>query len=186
MKISRAFRCSAPFVLLLIVRAAATQEDTNPSDWGKFESLNLEARRVGIPTTLDSRMLYSRATGDIRIEREVSDPKDPQRGTILMVAGRVFASKGLKSKPGSEIDALDQPLLYSLLLAQVLTRSMSIGPAALTTPQKIAFEDTTRDIRFATPSASKRPFGVNAMGTLVSEPEKMPSPRAMPTPICPS
>ncbi len=158
---SSLFRLSA-FVLLALIAAPASSKDCAASqdpcgkhtEWNDFESIRLRTTQEGETGALESLVRASRANNDLQVDvDDSSDPKHPQHGTILMVGGRVFASKGLTLTPGAEIDALDGPFLYSILVGKVLSRALPSGPDMLTRPQEVAHRDETTGIQFATPSA---------------------------------
>jgi hypothetical protein len=159
---SMASRFIATLTLLLAstsVIAADCGASTDPCgtqiQWSEFESMHLQSFQVGTPSDLSSYLQSSRENGDFRIDVDIFDAKQPQHGTIMMVAGRVMVSKGLILTPGTEIDALDQPLLSLILVGKVLGRALPAGPGSVLAPQKVSHLDTTAGIQFATPSAQR-------------------------------
>jgi hypothetical protein len=154
------YRWLAFLVATFVVGSATAKECAAGNDpcgkqteWNEFESIHLRVIQDGAPTVLESNLQTSRKNNDLRVDIEISDPKEPQHGTILMVGGRVFVSKGMTLTRGAEIDALDGPVLYSILVGKVLSRALPSGPDVLTGPQKVAHRDETTGIQFATPSA---------------------------------
>jgi hypothetical protein len=109
--------------------------------------------QLGSPGVMSSYLQTSRLNNDLRVDLDITASEQPQRGTILMVGGRVFVSKGVKLEPGAEIDALDGPVLYTILTTKVLGRALPAGPGKTLGSQKFAHRDEKAGIQFATPSA---------------------------------
>jgi hypothetical protein len=109
--------------------------------------------QAGSPGVMSSYLQTSRANNDLRVDIDITGSENAEHGTILMVGGRVFVSKGLALESGAEIDALDGPLLYTILVTKVLGRALPAGPGIAVGPQKFAHRDDKTGIQFATPSA---------------------------------
>jgi len=150
-----------PMLALLLAATSVIAKDCSEStdpcgtqiQWSQFEAIHLQSGRVAGPPGLTADLQVSRDNGDFQIDVDVADAKQPQHGTIMMVAGRVMVSKGLTLKPGAEVDALDEPLLTLMLVGKVLARAMPAGPASVISPQRVSHVDTATGIRYATPSA---------------------------------
>jgi hypothetical protein len=149
-----------PLLCLLFSAGVAAEdcaEKTAPcgkkTEWNEFETLRLRMTQVGSPGVMGSRLQTSRVNNDLRVDIDITGPEKPQHGTILMVGGRVFVSKGLTLEPGTEIDSLDGPVLYTILTTKVLGRALPAGPGTTTGPQHFAHRDEKTGIQFATPSA---------------------------------
>lgn len=123
------------------------------TEWNEYETVALHVNQEGMPGPNNYYMQSSRKNGDLQVDIDIPDSHAPQHGTILMVEGRTFLSKGLKLTQGSEIDALDGPVLSVILTGKVLSRALPEGPAALTRKQQVMHEDKKTGIQFATPSA---------------------------------
>ena len=92
-------------------------------------------------------------TYDIQVDIETSDGKETKKGKIMMVGGRVMATKGPITEPGYEIDALDSAILEQILVIRLLGASIPNGPTEKGI-QQIDFTNQKTGIKFATPSAS--------------------------------
>lgn len=83
---------------------------------------------------------------------EVDNPG--QKGTIKLVEGRAMLTRGLALGPGSEIDALDGPVLNFQLVISLLARAVPAGPDKMTGTQEITLDEKERPLQVATKSAS--------------------------------
>ena len=92
------------FLVCLLFSAAAVAEDCvekadpcgKKTEWNEFGAVRLQTTQVGSPGVMSSYLQTSRANGDLRVDIDVTGAEQPEHGTILMVGGRVFVSKGLK------------------------------------------------------------------------------------------
>jgi hypothetical protein len=123
------------------------------TEWNEFEAVRLRMTQLDSPGVMSSYLQTSRLNNDLRVDIDITGAEPAQHGTILMVGGRVFVSKGLKLEKGAEIDALDGPVLYTILTTKVLGRALPGGPGNAIGPQKFAHRDEKTGIQFATPSA---------------------------------
>ena len=142
------------------------------TEWNEFETVRLRMTQVGSPGVMSSYLQTSRMNNDLRGDIDITGQPQPQHGTILMVGGKVFVSNGLTLEPGAEIDALDGPMLYTILATKILSRALPAGPDMLAGPQKVAHRDATTGIQFATPSAEgfvSPPWSVS--GTVAPKPD---------------
>jgi hypothetical protein len=122
------------------------------TEWNEFETIRLQMAQFGMPTPSIWYVQSSQKNHDLRVDFDSSDPHS--QGTIMMVEGSVFVSKGVELTPGAEIDSLDSPVLAVILTGKVLSRALPGGPSALAgKKQQIKFEDKSTGIQFATPSA---------------------------------
>ncbi|HWW19650.1 MAG TPA: hypothetical protein VNZ06_02490 [Steroidobacteraceae bacterium] len=145
--------CGLWVVLLAGLSGPALSNPTaQPAQWGDFESVRLHASQPG-SAAVDSYLQSSRANGDFEVDIDIADIAKPQHGTIMMVAGRVMLSKGLNLTPGSELSALDQPLLMYAVLSSTLSRVLPEGPDATVSRQKISHVDTSIGIAYASANA---------------------------------
>ncbi|MCA2999156.1 MAG: hypothetical protein ING75_11195 [Rhodocyclaceae bacterium] len=121
--------------------------------WSKFETVRLRLHQAGMSVPVNWLMQSSRKNNDLQVDIEYADPKQPQRGTIMMVEGMTFVSKGIILTKGREIDQLDWPLLSILVTQKALGRALPDGPEKITGNRQIKFDDKKTGIQFATPSA---------------------------------
>ena len=158
---SRLSRRLLLLICLVLSAAATAAEDcaakSDPcgkrTEWNEFETVRLRMTQTGSPGVMSSFLQTSRENNDLRVDLDITGAEKPQHGTILMVGGRVFASKGIALEPGAEIDALDGPVLYTILTTKILGRALPAGPGTALGPQKFSHRDETTGIQFATPSA---------------------------------
>jgi hypothetical protein len=102
-----------PAIALLALAWALPAVSDPAGQWGDFESVRLHVTQAGSPA-LDSYLQSSHSNQDFQLD--FADPQQPEHGVIMMVAGRVMLVRGLKLTAGSELAALDQPLLmYGLV-----------------------------------------------------------------------
>ena len=150
-----------PMLMLLLAATSAVAKDCSEStdpcgtqiQWSQFEAVHLQSGQVAGPPGLTADLQVSRDNGDFQIDVDIADAKQPQHGTIMMVAGRVMVSKGLTLKPGAEVDALDEPLLTLILVGKVLARALPAGPTSVNSLHRVSHVDTASGIQYATPSA---------------------------------
>jgi hypothetical protein len=124
----------------------------NSKQWGDFESARVHATQTG-SAAMDMFLQSSRANGDFQVDIDLADAAHPQHGTIMMIGGRIMLSKGLTLTPGSELGALDRPLLMYALLSSTLSRVLPAGPGATVSRQKISHVDTSVGISYGTANA---------------------------------
>lgn len=123
------------------------------TEWNEYESVRLRMKREGMQAPANWYLQSSQKNGDLRVDIDFPDAETPQHGTIMMVEGRTFVSKGIELPPGREIDSLDWPVLSVILTGKVLSRALPKGPAALSGRRQVRHEDKKTGIQFATPSA---------------------------------
>lgn len=150
------FSVLVPIAIFLVsANSEACDKEHDPcgkhTGWNDYEAVRLRVQQGA--SVNDYFMQSSRENGDLQVDVDISDPKSPQNGTVLMVEGRTFAGKGLTLTKGSEIDAIDGPLLAVILTEKVLSRAVPDGPGAVTKKLQIAHKDKETGIQFATPSA---------------------------------
>jgi hypothetical protein len=142
------FRCR---LIACLAFAWGTPAVSDPAaQWGDFESIRLHVIQAG-SAALDSYLQSSRINQDFQVE--LADPQQPEHGIIMMIAGRVMLVKGVKLTAGSELAALDQPLLMYGLVSKILGRVLPAGPDAVGGGQRISHVDTAVGLAFSTPSA---------------------------------
>jgi len=123
------------------------------TEWNEFEAVRLRMTQLDSPGVMSSYLQTSRRNNDLRVDIDITGAQPAQHGTIMMVGGRVFASRGMTLEKGAEIDALDGPVLYTILTTKVLGRALPAGPGRTLGPQNFAHRDEKTGIQFATPSA---------------------------------
>jgi hypothetical protein len=139
-----------PAIALLALAWALPAVSDPAGQWGDFESVRLHVTQAGSPA-LDSYLQSSHSNQDFQLD--FADPQQPEHGVIMMVAGRVMLVRGLKLTAGSELAALDQPLLMYGLVSKTLGRVLPAGPDAVGAGQRISHVDTAVGLAFSTPSA---------------------------------
>src|SRR5579864_857421 len=82
------------------------------TEWNEFEAVRLRMTQLDSPGVMSSYLQTSRRNNDLRVDIDITGAQPAQHGTIMMVGGRVFASRGMTLEKGAEIDALDGPVLY--------------------------------------------------------------------------
>jgi hypothetical protein len=123
------------------------------TEWNEFEAVRLRMTQLDSPGVMSSYLQTSRRNNDLRVDIDITGAQPPQHGTIMMVGGKVFASRGVTLEKGAEIDALDGPVLYTILTTKVLGRALPAGPGTTLGPQNFAHREEKTGIQFATPSA---------------------------------
>ncbi len=123
-----------------------------PTPWNDFNVLNLKMSVPNSPGYAIWNSQSDKETYDIQVDVETSDGKETKKGKIMMVGGRVMATKGPITEPGFEIDALDSAILEQILVIRLLGASMPNGPREKGS-QQIDFSNAKTGIQFATPSA---------------------------------
>lgn len=125
-----------------------------PTLWADFNAVTLKVTAPNAHGYAIWNSKYDKETFDIQIDVEASDGKEIKKGKILMVGGRVMATKGPVTEPGYEIDSLDEAILQQQLVVRMLGESLPKGPADIKGVKAIDFTKTKTGIKFATPSAS--------------------------------
>lgn len=123
-----------------------------PTTWNDFNVVELKVTAPSIPGYDTYYSQIDKGTNDIQVDVDTSDGKETKKGKILMVGGRVMATKGPITAPGYEIDALDAAILQQILVIRMLGASMPNGPTEMGNHQ-IDFSNQKTGIQFATPSA---------------------------------
>lgn len=124
-----------------------------PTQWNDFNVIELKMTVPNTPGYGNWTSQSDKETYDIQVDVETSDGKETKKGKIMMVGGRVMATKGPITDPGYEIDALDSAILEQMLVIRLLGAAMPSGPAEIGN-QQIDFTNQNTGIKFATPSAS--------------------------------
>lgn len=123
-----------------------------PTPWNDFNVVDLKMTVPNSPGYAIWNSQSDKETYDIQVDVETSDGKEMKKGKILMVGGRVMATKGPITEPGYEIDALDSAILEQILVIRLLGASMPNGPTEKGS-QQIDLSNAKTGIQFATPSA---------------------------------
>lgn len=121
--------------------------------WQDFNSFSLKVSAPGKPDFAVYQGKFDRETSDIQIDVENSQSGSNVKGKILMIGGRIMATKGPITEPGYEIDAIDGPILQLQLVTKLLGRALPEGPTTLTVSQHVDFSDAKTGVQIATPSA---------------------------------
>ena len=127
-----------------------------PSAWRGFTEVTIHLTQVGSKSTATYHALFDFTKNDLMIDADVRDPEAGMHGILGMVGGRVMLSRGIFLAPGSEIDAIDAPMLSIQLVEIILGRAIPAGPGSLTAAKTEFDYSGKAGIKFATPSASGR------------------------------
>jgi hypothetical protein len=125
-----------------------------PSAWRNFNEVTINLTEVGSKSTATYHALFDFAKNDLMMDVDVRDPQAGMHGIIAMVGGRVMISRGVMLSPGSEIDALDGPMLSIQLVEIILGRALPTGPDGLGSTKTEFNYVGKAGVKFATPSAS--------------------------------
>ncbi len=123
------------------------------SAWAVFTRVALRQSASGSNEAIEWMGSFDHKTLDASIDIAMRGSKDPMTGTVALVGGQIMLTKGLKLKPGYEIDALDGPVLSMRLVMIVLKRVFPKGPSEIVGTTAIDRTDRV-GIKYATPSAS--------------------------------
>jgi hypothetical protein len=123
-----------------------------PTPWNDFNVVDLKMSVPNSPGYAIWNSHSDKKTYDMQVDVETFDGKETKKGKIMMVGGRVMATKGPITEPGYEIDALDSAILEQILVIRLLGASMPNGPTKKGS-QQIDFSNSKTGIQFATPSA---------------------------------
>lgn len=129
-------------------------ECDGPTPWSEYTSLTLKVTYVDAKWSAKWRGEFDHSNYDMKIDVDIPGKDQPVKGTVAMVAGQTMITRGLDLPRGSEIDALDAPILNMRLLVSLLGRAMPKGPEGFAKEVTISHREAKAGIRFATPSAS--------------------------------
>jgi len=145
--------------LSCVTLSGASPQDTcgdpcgKPTAWNEFNKFELKMTTPKEPGYSSWKGTFDKESLDIQIYVEVSDGKRITKGQIVMVGGRVLATRGPVTEPGYEIDALDAPVLEQELVFRLLGAALPNGPEEIKGVRKIDYRSEKTGIQFATPSA---------------------------------
>lgn len=121
--------------------------------WAVFTRVALKQSASGSQEAVEWVGSFDHKSLDIAIDVATRGTNEPMVGTIGLVSGQVMLTKGLKLRPGYEIDALDAPVLSMRLLFVLLQRVFPKGPGSIVGATDVDHTDRV-GIKYATPSAS--------------------------------
>jgi len=124
-----------------------------PTAWQEFNSFSLKVTPPGQSGYSIYQGTFDKETSDIQIDIENSQSGSINKGKILMIGGRIMASRGPITEPGYEIDALDGAILELQLVTKMLGRAIPEGPGNITSSRRVDYADSQTGIQIATPSA---------------------------------
>jgi hypothetical protein len=124
-----------------------------PTAWQEFNVFELKVTKPNTPDYDSWRGRFDKDSGDAQIAVQTFSDGKMIAGNILLIGGRVMATRGPITKPGSEIDALDAAVLQQQLVVRLLGEVVPEGPARIQSSRKIDFRNEKTGIEFATPSA---------------------------------
>lgn len=133
--------------------AAEDRECTDPSPWTDFTRVALRQSSPDSPEIVEWHALFDREAVDASIDVDVHKSTEPMTGTVALIGGRIMLSKGLTLKPGTEMDALDEPVLRMNLVRIILSRIFPSGPVGLSGEQRVERTDPVA-VKNATASAN--------------------------------
>ena len=93
---------------------------------------------------------------DVIVELDTPAPKGRTRGSILLVDGRLLATKGFTPEPGFEPDPLDAAVVNLKILTRLLDAAVPGGPVSVKGRQAVAARDDKGGITAYTPTAEAR------------------------------
>ncbi|HTQ80060.1 MAG TPA: hypothetical protein VMM92_08690 [Thermoanaerobaculia bacterium] len=171
-------------LLLLLASAAAAQPAGNPapaapapaapeipaSPWAVGNHISLTVTEPGASATYT---FENAANGDFRVD-ETSEARGVRgAGSILMIAGRGMAVRGLSLTEGAEVDAVDRPVLSLQLLKALLEKALPAGPPAVRGTVPVEVREALEPLAFETPTTQgefRPPW--RAQGTVRREAEE--------------
>ena len=106
------------------------------SSWSAGNRITLKVTPPGESGSVTYGFLIA-GNGDLQIDIVEQSPAEKSAGTILLVSGRMMATRGLKLPPGYEIDTLDGAGLSWQLASQLLERGAPGDPRNLSEPVRI-------------------------------------------------
>ena len=124
-----------------------------PTAWQEFNSFSLKVTTPGQQDFSIYQGSFDKETSDIQIDEENSQSGSIKKGQLLMIDGRVMASRGPITEPGYEIDALDAAILQLQLVTKLLGRAIPEGPGTIISSRHLDYADPHTGIQIATPSA---------------------------------
>lgn len=139
-----------------ILAAASCNKDPECDDisgWVAFTRISLTQSASGSDGTIKWVGSFDPKTLDASISIATHGSREQMAGTVALVGGQVMLTKGLKLRPGYEIDALDAPVLSMKLVLILMQRMFPKGPDEVVGPTKIDRVGRV-GIKYATPSAS--------------------------------
>jgi len=142
--------------LALAAMTAQLAEAPGPVEAHSWDRLNVFTLKMTGPGPLDEvtwRGAASLTSGDIRIDVEQSTDGKKQKGTMMVVAGRVLAVRGLELPEGAEIDSLDAAALSLRMVTASLARALPAGPDAVKERTKVDYLETNSALQAGTQSA---------------------------------
>jgi len=120
--------------------------------WAAFTQITLEQSTLVSKETIKWVGSFDHKSLDISIDLATQGVKEPMAGTVGLVGGQVMLTKNLELNPGSEIDALDAPVLSMRLLFALLQRVFPKGPESIVGETEVDHTDRV-GIKIATASA---------------------------------
>jgi hypothetical protein len=154
----RPIRLSIGLAALAVLSTQAVSSAPPPagagegSSWKAGRRITLEMSEEGAGS---ARYTFENAAnGDFRIEEsETLEHGVKRSGTVLMVAGRGMAVRGLDLPKDEEFGVLDGPFLRLELVRTLLERAVPAGPASVKEPVKVEMREASRAIQVETPTA---------------------------------
>src|SRR5262249_50746738 len=145
----RSIPLSLCLVALPVLSARAVSAAPPPpgggSSWKTGSRITLEMEEEGAGSA--HYTFENAANGDFRIEEsETLEHGAKRAGTVLMVAGRGMAVRGLDLPKRGELAAIDGPFLRLQLVRILLERAVPLGPAAVKETVTVESREESRAI----------------------------------------
>ena len=123
------------------------------SPWYAANEANASLSGVNSPDSTQVNFTFF-GPKTIRIQIRSSQNGKTDAGTVFLVGGKVMLVQGLSLKNGSEINAIDGPVLFYQLIVSLLTQAFPEGPDHFNGTHTINLHETKRGIKTVTTSAS--------------------------------
>lgn len=150
---------SASIVVAAMLFTAIPVNACDPQDICASDSLWYRATAVTLSVTdlmsghRSQLKFVIRDDLNIAIEGESAKNGETIHGKVMLIGGRFLLTKGVDSKEGEAIDALDGCLLPYQLLATALSQAYPDGPDSIQGSKSVDIKEELRGIRIATQSA---------------------------------
>lgn len=136
--------------LVLVASTSCTPFSAEKVSWFEGNHVTVQVSAAGEQHSTHYELWISESE-DVRVEE--SDSAGKTLSSILLVGGRFLATRGIDSKPGMEIDALDLPVLTWQIAVQLLERAFPGGPAKSFPPEEVTVVEPKEGIEVWTTSA---------------------------------
>jgi hypothetical protein len=125
-----------------------------PSPWSELADFTIT---VKVPPKGDTGTWKFRTfedPADVVLDFDTPGTKARTKGTIMLVGGEAFATKGYTPEAGYELDPLDAAVVNLKILTRLLDAAVPAGPSALKGKQAVNVREETTPIFASTPTAN--------------------------------